>query len=56
MIDTISAYLVSLVIIASGVFWIVMAANSAASVLYIAIGVPTVVVGLINFFAELRFT
>jgi hypothetical protein len=53
MSDTILAYLISLVIIASGVFWIVMAANSAV-VLYIGIGVPTVVVGLISFFTELR--
>jgi hypothetical protein len=56
MSDTILAYFVSLVILASGVFWIVMAAYSAASVVYIAIGVPTVVVGLVSFFTELRET
>jgi hypothetical protein len=33
-----------------------MRAPSAASVIYIAIGLPTIVVGLNSFFAELRQT
>jgi hypothetical protein len=56
MSDKILAYLVSLGIIGSGVFWIVTSAHSAASVIYIAIGVPIIVVGLISFFAELHQT
>jgi apolipoprotein N-acyltransferase len=56
MNDKILAYLISLGIMGSGIFWIVMSAHSAASVIYIAIGIPTIVVGLISFFAELRQT
>jgi hypothetical protein len=55
MSDAILAYLVSLGIIGGGVFWIVMGA-SAASTVCIAIGIPTIVVGLLSFFAELRET
>jgi apolipoprotein N-acyltransferase len=56
MSDTVLAYLISLGIVGSGVFWIVTSAHSAASVIDIAIGVPTIVVGLISFFTELRRT
>jgi hypothetical protein len=56
MSDKILAYLISLGIIGSGVFWIAMSAHSAASVIYIAIGIPTIVVGLLSFFGELRQT
>jgi hypothetical protein len=53
MSDTLLAYLVSL---GSGIFWIVMDAYSAASVLYFAIGVPTIVVELLSLLTELRQT
>lgn len=56
MSDTILAFLISLGIAAMGVFWIVLSAYAAASVIYIAIGVPTIIVGLISFFAEVRQT
>jgi hypothetical protein len=52
MNDTILAYLVSLAIIAIGMF--VITALSAASVVYISIGVPTFVVGLLSLLGELR--
>jgi hypothetical protein len=53
MSDTILAYLVSLGIIGAGVIWIV-AGHSAPSALGIIVGVPTIVVGLVSFFTELR--
>ena len=56
MSDKILAYLISLGIIGSGVFWIIMNAHSADAVIYIAIGVPTIVVGLLSLFGELRQT
>ena len=56
MSDTVLAYLISLGIVGSGVFWIVTSAHSAASVIDIAIGVPTIVVGLLSLFGELRQT
>ena len=48
MSDTITAYLVSLGIIGAGVTWI-----NAGTALCIAIGIPTITVGLIGLFAEL---
>jgi hypothetical protein len=56
MSDKILAYFISLGIMGSGVFWIVMSAYSAAPVIYIAIGVPTIVVGVISLLGELRQT
>jgi hypothetical protein len=49
MSDTTTAYLVSLGIIGAGAIWI-----DAGTTLCIAIGVPTIVVGLISLLAELR--
>ena len=54
MSDRMLAYLVSVVIIMAGVIWIVASGHSAASALYIAIGIPTIVVGLVSLFAEWR--
>jgi hypothetical protein len=49
MSDTTTAYLVSVGIIGAGAIWM-----DAGTTLCIAIGVPTIVVGLISLFAELR--
>ena len=49
MSDTTTAYLVSLGIIGAGAIWI-----DAGTTLCIAIGVPTIAVGLISLLAELR--
>jgi len=49
MSDTTTAYLVSVGIIGAGAIWI-----DAGTTLCIAIGVPTIVVGLISLLAELR--
>jgi hypothetical protein len=54
MSDTMLAYLISLGIIIIGVLWIVASGLSAASALYIAIGFPTIVVGLVSLLAERR--
>jgi hypothetical protein len=54
MRDTALAYFISLGILGSGIIWIVASAHSVAPALRIAIGVPTIVVGLISLFAELR--
>jgi hypothetical protein len=51
MSDTTTAYLVSLGIIGAGAIWIYAGTTSA---LCIAIGIPTIVVGLISLLAELR--
>jgi len=53
MWDTVFAYLISLGIIGAGVIWIV-AGHSAPSAFGFIIGVPTIVVGLVSFFGELR--
>ena len=52
MSDTALAYLISLGILGFGVVWLVASAHSAAPALYIGIGIPTSVVGLISFFTE----
>jgi hypothetical protein len=49
MSDTTTAYIVSLGIIGAGVIWI-----NAGTALCIAIGIPTITVGLISLLAELR--
>ena len=49
MSDTTTAYLVSLGIIGAGAIWI-----DAGTTLCIAIGVPTIVVGLISLLSDLR--
>jgi hypothetical protein len=49
MSDTTTAYLVSLGIIGAGAIWI-----DAGTALCIAIGIATIVVGLISLLAELR--
>ena len=49
MSDTTTACLVSVGIISAGAIWI-----DAETTLCIAIGVPTIVVGLISLLAELR--
>ena len=54
MSDKMLAYLVSVVIIMTGAIWIVASGHSAASALYIAIGIPTIVVGLASLFGEWR--
>jgi hypothetical protein len=54
MSDTILAYLISLGILGAGAIWIVSAAYLTPAALYVAVGVPTTVVGLVSFFAELR--
>ena len=53
MWDAVFAYLISLGIIGAGVIWIV-AGHSAPSAFGFIIGVPTIVVGLVSFFGELR--
>jgi hypothetical protein len=53
MNDMILAYLVSLAIIAAGVIWII-AGSEVTSALCIAIGVPTIAVGLISLLTERR--
>jgi hypothetical protein len=53
MVDTRSAYFVSIVIVAAGVGWIVAGAHSTTSILCIAIGVLTIAVGCISFGNEL---
>ena len=47
-------YLVSLMIAAFGVVWIVDGMNSATSAIWVAIGVLTIAVGSISLLAELR--
>ena len=47
------AYLISLGIIGIGVSWIV-AGHSAPTAIGVIIGVPTIVVGLVSLFGELR--
>jgi hypothetical protein len=54
MSDRMLAYLVSVVIIMAGVIWIVASGHSAASALYIAIGIPTIVIGFVSLFSEWR--
>ena len=54
MSDRILAYLVSVGIMMAGAIWIVASGHSAASALYIAIGIPTIVVGMVSLFAEWR--
>jgi uncharacterized membrane protein HdeD (DUF308 family) len=54
MNDTILAYLISLVIIGTGVCWIVAGTNSTAPLGWISLGVLTIAVGLISFLTELR--
>jgi hypothetical protein len=54
MSDRTLAYFVSVVIIMIGAIWIVKSGHSAASALYTAIGIPTIVVGLASLFAEWR--
>jgi hypothetical protein len=54
MSDRILAYLVSVAIIMAGAIWIVASGHSAASALYIAIGVPTIIVGSLSLFTEWR--
>jgi hypothetical protein len=54
MSDRMLAYLVSVGIVMAGALWIVASGHSAASALYIAIGIPTIVVGLVSLFAEWR--
>jgi hypothetical protein len=49
--DRMLAYLVSIVIIMAGAIW---SEHSAASALYLAIGIPTLVVGFVSLFAEWR--
>jgi hypothetical protein len=53
MWNTVFAYLISLGIIGAGVVWIV-AGHSAPSALGVIIGVPTIVVGMLSLFGELR--
>ena len=53
MSDKILAYLISLGIIGAGVVWIV-AGYSAPSAFGVIIGVPTIVVGMLSLFGELR--
>ena len=53
MRDTLLAYLISFGIIA-GVVWIVAGIYPATSAICIVVGVPTIVVGLLSFFTELR--
>ena len=47
-------YLVSLMIVAFGVIWIVDGMNSATSAIWIAIGVLTIAVGSISLVTEIR--
>jgi hypothetical protein len=54
MSDTALAYLISLGIIGSGVIWIVASMHSAVPALCIAIGIPTMVIGLVSLIAEWR--
>ena len=54
MSDRMLAYLVSIVIIMAGAIWIVASEHSAASALYLAIGIPTLVVGFVRLFSEWR--
>jgi hypothetical protein len=54
MSDRMLAYLVSVGIIMIGAIWIVASGHSAATALCIAIGIPTIVVGLASLFAEWR--
>jgi hypothetical protein len=54
MSDRLLAYLVSVGIIMAGAIWIVARGHSAASAPNIAIGIPTIVVGLFSLFAERR--
>jgi hypothetical protein len=54
MSDRMLAYLVSIVIIIFGAIWIVASEHSAAPPLYLAIGIPTLVVGFASLFAEWR--
>jgi hypothetical protein len=54
MSDKMLAYLISLGIMIFGVIWIVTSRHSAASALHIAIGIPTIVVGLASLLAERR--
>ena len=54
MSDTLLAYLISLGIIGAGVVWIVAGVYPATSAVCIVVGVPTIVVGLLSFFTELR--
>jgi hypothetical protein len=53
MWNTVLAYLISLGIIGAGVIWIA-AGHSAPSAFGVIIGVPTIVVGLVSLFGELR--
>ena len=54
MSDSALAYLISLGIVGIGVIWIVVGASSATSIVWIAIGILTIGVGLTSFFTELR--
>jgi hypothetical protein len=54
MSDTLLAYLISLGIIGAGVVWVVAGVYPATSAICIVVGVPTIVVGLLSFFTELR--
>ena len=54
MSDTALAYLISLGILGFGVVWLVASAHSAAPAVYVAIGIPTVAVGLASLFTERR--
>ena len=54
MSGTLLAYLISLGIIGAGVVWIVAGVYPATSAICIVVGVPTIVVGLLSFFTELR--
>jgi hypothetical protein len=54
MSDTLLAYLISLGIIVAGVVWIVAGVYPTTSAICIVVGVPTIVVGLLSFFTELR--
>jgi hypothetical protein len=49
MSDRLLAYLVSVVIMMAGAIWIAASGHSAVSALYIAIGIPTIVVGWVSF-------
>ena len=53
MWDTVFAYLISLGIIGAGAVWIVVG-HSAPSAFGVIIGVPTIVVGMLSLFGELR--
>ncbi len=54
MNDRVLAYLISLGLVGTGCVWIVAAANSMTSAIWITIGVLTIIVGATSLLLEFR--